>query len=317
MAACIIDDTPRATIVPKPRRRAGEVLIRVTLAGICNTDLEIVRGYVPGFNGIPGHEFVGVVEEADDSRLVGKRVTAEINCACGQCEYCRAGLGRHCPTRTVIGIINRDGCFAEYMAVPQENVVEIPDTISAPQAVLIEPTAAALEILDQVTIGKTMNVLLLGYGKLGMLIAHTLITTGCTLTIVGKHPRKSRSCGNIPAHYVPADDFVDGQFDVVVEATGNPAVLERAIANTKPRGTLVLKSTYAGNPPVNLSPIVVNEITLVGSRCGRFEAALAFMQNHYTPVEPLIHKTFPLTDAVQAFTEAAKPGALKVLLKNE
>lgn len=314
MTACVLDGVPRTLTVPKPRRGAGEVLIRVTLAGICNTDLEIARGYVPGFRGIPGHEFVGVVEEADDAELVGRRVTAEINCACGRCAWCRGGLGRHCPDRTVIGIIDRPGCFARYIAVPRENIVVLPETIPDRQAVFIEPMAAALEILDQVAIDEAMEVLVLGDGKLGQLVARALASTGCRLTVVGRHSRKLELLSDLGARTVRAGDFSDGRYDVVVEATGRATVLDRAVANTRPRGTLVLKSTYAAGSPVNLSPIVVDEITVVGSRCGRFEAAVAFIAKHHPPLEALIEGSYDLADAPRALEEATRSGKLKVVL---
>jgi 2-desacetyl-2-hydroxyethyl bacteriochlorophyllide A dehydrogenase len=291
------------------------VLIRVLSAGICNTDLEIRKGYVPGFDGIPGHEFAGVVEESDDSSLRGARVTAEINAACGTCEYCRKGLGRHCPNRTVLGIINRAGAMAEYVCVPADTVVRVPDSLSDTQAVFIEPLAAACEILVQIAVNPGHEVLVIGDGKLGLLVSFVLQTTGCSLLLRGHHEEKL----SIAADHgiaTTTDVSYNRRFDIVVEATGNPAAFADALALVKPRGTLVLKSTYASQVTCNLSKAVVDEITIVGSRCGRFSDALALLANHQLPLERLVTASYPLHEAVKAFAHAEKREALKVVLKN-
>lgn len=316
MTAVLYDENLRVVKVPKPKRKENEVLIKVVMAGLCNTDIEITRGYIPGFNGIIGHEFVGIIEEADEPELSGKRCTAEINCGCGICEFCMEGLNRHCPNRTVLGIISRNGCFAEYVCVPRENVILIPDSIPDNRALFIEPLAAALEIIDQVSLSEKSTVLLLGDGKLGLLIAHVLAATGCSLTIVGKHAEKLKHLTN--NQYVTSvllNDFIDSQFDIVVEATGNNSSFERAIKNCKPRGIVVLKSTYAGNLQFNLSPVVVNEITLIGSRCGKFSNAIDFLINHSTQLENMISAEIALKDALQAFKYSESHDVLKIILK--
>jgi 2-desacetyl-2-hydroxyethyl bacteriochlorophyllide A dehydrogenase len=315
MAALVFNGKFHIKNVPKPLRNANEVLIRVTMAGICNTDLEITRGYIPGFNGIPGHEFIGIIEEADDTTLSGKKCTAEINCACGTCEYCKNDLGRHCPNRTVLGIINRNGAFAEYICVPEKNIVLIPDSIPDNHAIFIEPLAAALEILDQVTINRETDVLLLGDGKLGLLAGYVLASTGCNLMIVGKHPEKLAHITNKNTKTVLLSEFTDSKFDIVVEATGNASAFEKALQNVKPRGTLVLKSTYAGAFQFNPSRVVVDEISIIGSRCGEFPKAIEFLlHNNTLPVEKLISAEMKLEDGIKAFEYSALPDVLKVIL---
>ncbi|MFN0084092.1 MAG: MDR/zinc-dependent alcohol dehydrogenase-like family protein [Blastocatellia bacterium] len=301
---------------PLPHR-AGEALVRVTMAGICNTDLEIVRGYA-GFSGTPGHEFVGRVENSPDRSQVGRRVVGEINIGCGRCERCREGDPRHCRKRTVLGIRNRDGAFAEYLSLPPQNLHIVPDRISDRQAVFIEPLAAACEILDQTAIGPGRRVAVIGDGKLGQLISRVIAATGCDLTLIGKHPGKLELAANsgikTRLREEPAPE--DG-FDFVIEASGAPAGLRLALDLVRPRGSIVLKSTFHGEVSLNTSRIVVNEITVIGSRCGRFERALDLLEAGKIDVEPLIAAEFPLTDGIAAITEAGRPGVLKVLLKND
>lgn len=276
--------------LPVPSRD-GESVVRVLLAGICNTDIELTRGYYP-FTGVPGHEFVGIAG--------GRRVVGEINAACGSCEACRAGRRTHCERRSVLGIRNRDGAFAEFLTLPSENLRIVPDEISDEEAVFVEPLAAALQIQEQVKIGPDDRVLVVGYGKLGRLIAQTLELTGCHLTVfrrAGAEPPSSNS------------------FDVAIECTGNAAGFAIARAALRPRGTLVMKSTYAGNLSVNASSLVVDEITLIGSRCGPFEPALRLLASRAVDVRPLIHATYPLADAVAAFEHAQRRGAQKVLVR--
>ena len=287
--------------IAKPTPKRDEALVRVSLTGICNTDHEILKGYVPGFSGIPGHEFVGMVEECADKSLVGKRITAEINVACGNCEFCSKGLGRHCYNRTVLGIINRNGAFSEYITVPIENCRTIPESISDAKAIFIEPLAAALEILEQVAIDESSNVLLFGDGKLGILIAFALSSIGCNLAIVGKHRHKLDLISNTNATTYLAEDFKADQYDIVIEATGNSTVFEQALRNVKPRGTIVLKSTYADAFPFNPSSIIVNEITIVGSRCGRFSEAITFLERYNPPVDSLISSACPKTQDFRTF----------------
>jgi threonine dehydrogenase-like Zn-dependent dehydrogenase len=315
MKALVLDGALSVRDIEKPRRASGEVLIAVKKAGICRTDHEIVNGYIPNFSGVLGHEFLGVVAEADDASLIGRRVTAEINAPCGVCEMCRRDLERHCPHRTVLGINGRNGAFAEFVSVPRDTVVSIPDDIPDALAIFMEPLAAAYEILEQVHITADHSVLLLGDGKLAMLIALVLKQTGCRLQVVGKHARKLtliKEMG-IPQTLMLAA-FVNGQYDVVVEASGNPEAFALAVANTRPRGTFVLKSTYVQHLTYNPSPIVVNEITVVGSRCGRFPNAIRFLQEYKPPLQKMITAEFPLAQAVEAFDRAKQSDALKVLL---
>jgi alcohol dehydrogenase len=295
--------------VPVPQRREGFALLRLLVAGICNTDLELQRGYY-GFAGTPGHEFVAEVVEADRRELVGKRVVGEINLACRHCEWCLRGLGRHCPSRTVLGIVNHPGAFAEYLTLPEANLHVLPDSMPAERAVFAEPLAAACEILDQVTIPANAPIAVLGDGKLGILIALVLRANGHPVHHFGKHVEKLKISGaEFSTDPPPATSF-----DWVVDATGNPDGLRAAVAATRPRGTLILKSTVHGLVPVDTAPIIVNELTLVGSRCGRFEASLPLLDGGAVKVEPLIAGCFPLAEAPRAFARAAERGVLKVLL---
>ena len=295
--------------VPVPPRPEGFALLRLLVAGICNTDLELQRGYYY-FAGIPGHEFVGEVVESDRRELIGRRVVGEINLACRHCEWCLRGLGRHCPNRTVLGIVNHPGAFAEYLTLPDTNLHILPDAMPAERAVFTEPLAAACEILDQVSIPANTPVAVLGDGKLGILIALLLQAHGYPVQHFGKHVEKLRVSGaNFSTDPPPA-----AAFDWVVDATGHPDGLRAAVAATRPRGTLILKSTVHGLVPVDTAPIIVNELTLVGSRCGRFEASLPLLDRGVVKVEPLIADRFPLAEAPRAFLRAAERGVLKVLL---
>ncbi len=301
---------------PRPSVSGGEAIVRVLKAGICNTDLEIVKGY-KGFSGILGHEFVGIAEEIDgDGRgLLGKRVVGEINCACRRedCEFCRRGLGRHCPSRTALGIFGRDGCFAEYVAVPVENLFEVPDGVPDETAVFVEPLAAAFEILEQIELSPDLEVLIAGDGKLGLLVNHALSTAGAKITHAGKHPEKLKLAGKNGCRTVLLDDMPDRKYDVVVEATGRVGGFKFAVDHVKPRGTVVLKSTLAGSPKIDLNPVVVNEITLVGSRCGRFQPALDYLSKA-RDLSEMITAAYPIGKGLEAFEAAATPGSLKVLI---
>ncbi len=295
--------------VPLPRRPEGFALLRLLVAGICNTDLELQRGYY-GFTGTPGHEFVAEVVEADRRELIGKRVVGEINLACRQCEWCLRDLGRHCPNRTVLGIVNHPGAFAEYLTLPEANLHVLPDGMPLENAVFAEPLAAACEILDQVSIPPHTPVAVLGDGKLGILIAMVLQANGYPVQHFGKHVEKLRISG--------ADFSTDppppSSFDWVVDATGHPDGLRAAVAAARPRGSLILKSTVHGLVPVDTAPIIVNELTLVGSRCGRFEASLPLLDHGVVNVGPMVSDRFPLAEAPRAFARAAERRVLKVLL---
>lgn len=303
---------------PVPATQQDDVLIQVSSTGICNTDIEITRGYIPGFNGIPGHEFIGFVESGPENLLAnlrGKRVTAEINCGCGVCDYCRRDLSRHCPDRTVIGIDKRNGAFAEYISVPAGNIITIPDTISDNNALFMEPLAAALEIQEQISIRPDSNVLLLGDGKLAHLIALTLKPVVCQFTVAGKHARKTDLLQQqgitttLIHHTLP-----DHSFDIVIEASGSPAAFDEALRKVRPRGTVILKSTYANGFQFNPAAVVVNEITLLGSRCGRFRRAIDFLENNSVDFTYLISKRFPLSDGITAFSAAQQSNIMKVVI---
>lgn len=300
---------------PRPHR-AGDALVRVTLAGICNTDLEIVRGYAD-FSGTLGHEFVGLVEDSPDRSQIGRRVVGEINTGCGLCEECRENDARHCRQRTVLGIRERDGAFAEYLSLPPRNLRIVPDRVPDRQAVFTEPLAAACRILDQVAIGPRHRVAVIGDGKLGQLISRVIATTGCDLTLIGKHPGKLELAAKSGIKTLKRQDSAPGAgFDFIIEASGAPSGLQLALDLVRARGSILLKSTFHGEVSLNTSRIVVDEITVIGSRCGRFERALDLLEAGEVDVEPLIAAEFPLIDGIAAMAEAGRPGALKVLLKN-
>jgi threonine dehydrogenase-like Zn-dependent dehydrogenase len=299
---------------PIPARPPGHALLRLLCGGICNTDLELRRGYY-GFAGTPGHEFVAEVTEADDRSLRGRRVVGEINLACAVCEWCRKGLGRHCPNRTVLGIAGHPGAFSEYFTLPERNLHTLDDSLPTERAVFTEPLAAACEILEQVAIPCDDPVAVLGDGKLGLLAAMVLQAHGHPVRLFGHHAHKLRmaSAAGVMTEDV-SGPLPAARFNWVVEATGSPAGLRAAAALCRPRGTVILKSTVHGEVPIDCAPIVVNEITLVGSRCGRFEAALPLLAHRLIPVEEMIAARYPLREAAAAFDHAARPGTLKVLL---
>jgi threonine dehydrogenase-like Zn-dependent dehydrogenase len=298
--------------LPIPEPIAGEAQVRVLQAGICNTDLELLRGYYP-YTGVLGHEFVGVVEKGP-KYLLGQRVVGEINATCGKCRFCLSNESTHCENRTVLGIVNRDGAFADYLCLPEKNLYPVPESVSTDAATFTEPLAAALEIQQQVQLHGGDRVLVIGDGKLGQLVAQTLALTGCDLLAVGRHPDK---LANLEARGIQTgfvDAVQDRTFDVSVECTGNPEGFAIALRALRPRGTLVLKSTYAGNLSINASALVVDEITLVGSRCGPFPEALKLLAEHKVDVSPLIQARYPLADGLKAFAHAQQKGVLKVLL---
>ena len=292
----------------------GFALVRVRLAGICSTDLQIFKGYMD-FAGVPGHEFVGEVAEGP-AELMGKRVVGEINFACRTCDMCRSGLPRHCPTRQVMGILNADGSFAEYMAVPVANLHIVPDTVGDEEAVFTEPLAAAFEILEQVSVPSEAEIVVFGDGKLGLLCAQVLHQTGARVTLVGKHPDKLGFLSGVGIRTCLLADWKPSGADIVVEATGSEGGLALAMQTVRPRGTLVLKSTLATPHRLSLAPVVINEVSVVGSRCGVFAPALQALTDRRVRVSPLIDTIYPLDEGLAAVHHAAQPGVLKVLLKN-
>ncbi|MDH3974086.1 MAG: alcohol dehydrogenase catalytic domain-containing protein [Deltaproteobacteria bacterium] len=303
--------------VPPPLPAADEALIRVTCAGICATDLEIIKGYM-GFEGILGHEFVGIVEECSKKNLVAKRVTGEINIACGKCPCCQKNREKHCPERSVLGILDKNGAFAQYLTLPVKNLHLIPDSVSDEEAVFIEPLAAAFEILEQINISHVDKVCVIGDGRLGNLAAQVVAMTGCKLFVEGKYEEKlailqergitTRTIANLHPEK-------RGDFDIVIDCTGSSSGMERAMKLVRPEGTIVLKSTLAGERTFDFNQLVIDEITLIGSRCGPFEPAIKALENKSADVKPLMSKVFTLENGLEAFDYAAQKGTLKVLLK--
>jgi threonine dehydrogenase-like Zn-dependent dehydrogenase len=296
-----------------PKASDQVALIKVHLAGICSTDLQIFKGYMD-FRGVPGHEFVGSVIEGP-SALIGKRVVGEINFACGRCEFCRRDLSRHCPNRRVMGILNADGAFAEFVAVPVINLHVVAENLSDEETVFTEPLAAAFEILEQVRVNLGDEVLILGDGKLGFLCAQVLRLASANVSLLGKHPDKLSLIKRFGVKTMLQSDWQHKPFDVVVDATGSPSGLQLAMSAVRPRGTLVLKTTVANEHKVSLAPLVINEITTVGSRCGPFAPALDALQQRSISVTPLIEKIYPLSEGLDAVVHASKPGARKILLR--
>ena len=297
----------------KPSPWPGESLVRVRMAGICGTDLELVRGYMT-FHGVPGHEFVGEVAETARRDLAGKRVVGEINASCRECEWCVRGLSLHCPHRTVLGILGRNGAFAEFLCLPDENLMEVPASVSDESAVFVEPLAAAYEIFDQVSLRSDQKIAVLGDGRLGAIVAITMKAEGLAPVVAGHHQSKLDRLEALGIA-VKMDAGLAPGFDVVVDCTGSAGGFRRALELVRPRGTLVLKSTAAGTTDLNLAPIVVNEITMIGSRCGRFAPAIAALTAGKVDLRPLISAVFPLEDGLAAFASAAEPANFKVLLR--
>jgi threonine dehydrogenase-like Zn-dependent dehydrogenase len=322
----------KRVLKPLPKLRHGWALIRVRLAGICNTDVEILRGY-HAFRGTPGHEFVGEVADVHgvsgslEKKWIGKRVVGEINVSCSAhgyrpvCVFCRRGLRTHCARRTVLGIVNHDGAFAEYLALPLENLQAVPDAVSDEQAVFVEPLAAACEILEQVNAKQFREAAVLGDGKLAQLIALVLRTALPRVIMYGKHEKKLALArrGGIQTKKVRGDatdlKALKECYGLLVEATGSPSGFALAQQMTEPRGTLVLKSTFHGAAPIETWPMVVKELTVVGSRCGPFSKALALLRSGKVDPTPLITRTFPVNEAPAAIRFAQKPGVMKVLLR--
>jgi threonine dehydrogenase-like Zn-dependent dehydrogenase len=307
-------DGQRAALVerPDPKPSPDEALVRVSLAGVCRTDLELVRGYM-GFRGVLGHEFVGRVldgpPEWRDQRVVG-----EINFACGRCPTCTKGLRRHCPQRRVMGIHEADGAFAEAVLVPVENLHRVPDGVADERAVFVEPLAAAFEVLAQVEVPAGARALVLGDGKLGLLLAQVLHDAGARVTAIGRHREKLALLAARGIETAACAEFRGERAPLVVEATGTLSGFRRAVELTEPRGTLVLKSTVAAREPLDLAPLVIHEISVVGSRCGPFPPALEALQAGRIDVDSLVSERIPLAHAPLALEHAARPGALKVLI---
>jgi len=300
--------------LPKPKRKTGEALIKVTLAGICRTDIEISKGYM-GFTGTLGHEFVGVVEEADDKSLIGCRVVGEINCGCGDCKECRLDNEKHCAKRTVLGILNRDGAFADYLTLPQRNLHVLPDSLSDEEAVFIEPIVAAFRITEQINVLGN-EALIIGDGKLGLLIAQVLGFYNTDVTICGRHPEKMAIVEKHNVSIITEDKLTDEKlYSVVIEATGKEEGIKIALAHTKPMGKLILKTTVKDTATINFNEVVINEISIIGSRCGPFEQAIALLEQNAINTKGMVDKTYKFDDGLKAFEEADKRGTLKFLLK--
>jgi threonine dehydrogenase-like Zn-dependent dehydrogenase len=291
---------------PKP----GEVCVDVTRAGICETDLQLCQGYM-GFRGILGHEFVGVAREG---RFAGRRVVAEINCACEVCEYCRTGLRNHCPDRSVIGIVNHDGAFANTVIVPDANLHLVPDHVTDDEAVFVEPVAAACRIGEQISLSAGQPVTVLGDGRLGNLCAQVLRHEGCHVRVVGKHAAKLALLNSMGITTVRLDELQhERSSSLVVDCTGSPAGLETALKLVRPCGTIVLKTTVAAHQSLHMAPFVIDEITLIGSRCGPFDKAIELLAQGAIQVKPLINARFRPEQAAEAFEHAVRKDCLKVL----
>lgn len=304
--------------VDKPAAR-GEALVRVLLSGICNTDLEIARGYA-GFKGTIGHEFVGIVEESPEAKQVGTRVVGEINAGCGECELCRAGDPRHCASRTVLGIVGRDGAHAEFLRLPTINLHEVPDMVLDEHAVFAEPLAAACGIMERVAIDESKQVAVIGDGKLGLLCAQAIALTGAAVLLIGKHAEKLRIAERrgIETASPKVGSRRKREFDVVVEASGSPSGFVGALELLRPRGTLVLKSTFQGPgklDEIDQARFVVDEISIVGSRCGRLQPALDLLKKGAIDIDGLISEEYSLARGVHAMERAGKRGILKVFLR--
>lgn len=302
---------------PAPEPGPGEALVDVRVAGICGTDLHLARGYM-GFAGIPGHEFVGTVTRVTvpaDRVLIGARVVGEINLGCEDCRRCAEGMARHCPRRRVLGILDKDGAFAEQLTLPVSNLHAIPESVPDEVAVFAEPLAAAFEILDQLAIETGDRVLVLGSGRLGLLIGQVLAGSGASVTVAGRNASSLAIARGLGLTAIATPEVTSAPFDVVVEATGSSGGLDEALARVRPRGTVVLKSTCAGRTSFDAARAVVDEITIVGSRCGRFEPALVALRSGSVSVKGMVRDALPLAEGAEAFRRAALPGAMKVLLR--
>ena len=319
MRALVFDQTlslrPRH---PDPAGSDGDTLVRVLQAGVCATDLEITRGYM-GFRGVLGHEFVGEVVASPDKDLVGQRVVGEINVVCGRCDLCLSGLSSHCRNRSVVGILNHDGAFADFLRLPAANLHAVPRSVDNDAAVFVEPLAAAFQVLKQVpTLDAKKWVTVLGDGRLGLLVAQVLQDAGCPVRVIGRHPDKLALCEKWSIRSRPLSDIAPRHDqDVVVDCTGSAAGFELAMQMVRPRGTIVLKSTAAAGRALNLAPLVIDEINVVGSRCGPFREALRALAEKRIDVASLIHRRMRLDQGMEAMELAGRPGVLKVLITME
>lgn len=313
MKAVVFDGELRLAEIPQPTPKDGEALIQVQLAGICNTDLEILKGYM-NYKGVLGHEFVGVVKSSNSEEWIGKRVVGEINIGCGSCPLCLKGDSRHCQTRSVLGIAEKDGVFAEYVKMPFSNLYPVPEAVTNEQAVFVEPLAAACEILEQVHVGPNDSVAIVGDGKLGQLIAQVIRLTGCKLTVYGKSRKKLKPLSDlsIKTHVDNVDQLKS--FDIVIEASGSPSGFSSALQLVRPRGTIVLKSTTHENLNFNAAQLVIDEIHLIGSRCGRFDQALRLFERNLIQVQHLISAIYPIQNAMKAIEMAGTDDVFKVVL---
>ena len=303
---------------PRPGVGADDALIRVTLAGICSTDLELVKGYAGGFRGVLGHEFVGVVEAvglADATEWIGRRVVGSINLGCRRCAVCLGEGPEHCPNRTTLGIHNKDGVFADYVTLPVANLLSVPDNVADEEAVFTEPLAAALRIREQIAVRPAARAAVVGPGRLGLLVGQVLALAGTDVIVLGRRVASLDLPRQLGLTTGLVDDAADDSFDLVVEATGNDAGFAHSLRLVRPRGTLVLKSTFHGNANINLTKLVVAEINVVGSRCGPFAPALRLLARGAVAVRPLIEAEYPLADALAAFARADQPGVRKLLLR--
>ena len=315
MKALYFDGTKMIFDKSYPTPESNESLVKVSLAGICGTDLEIMRGYMK-YHGVLGHEFVGTVVQSENKELIGKRVVGEINAGCKKCDSCLKGMERHCPDRTVLGILNRDGAFAEFLTLPNDNLHVIPDSITDSQAVFVEPLAAAFEILEQIQLKPTWRVAVVGDGRLAQLILQVLKLNSPNITCFAHHEKKLKSAKRLGIKIKTKLDAEDKtSFDLVVEATGSNSGFSDSMNLVKPRGTIILKSTIASRENLDLTPAVVNEVTLVGSRCGLFKPAIDALATNIISVNEMIDSTFPLEDFSKAIEHAKKPDTLKVFLK--
>jgi threonine dehydrogenase-like Zn-dependent dehydrogenase len=298
-----------------PKPQTGEALVRVDMAGICGTDLEILQGYM-SYEGVLGHEFVGVVVESKNKDLVGKRVVGEINVGCEKCDSCKKGMQRHCPNRSVLGILNRDGAFAEFLSLPEKNLHVIPDSVTDRQAVFVEPIAAAFEIKEQVLLRPDWHVAIVGDGRLSQLIISVLKTSCSDITCFGRHQNKLERLEKLGTRTkIGIESDEEFSYDLVVEATGNNSGFLDSMKLVKPKGTVILKSTIASKESLDLTPAVVNEITLVGSRCGPFRPAINALASGIISVDGLIDSEYPLEKFEEAFDQAKNSKTLKVVLK--
>ncbi|MBN1316728.1 MAG: alcohol dehydrogenase catalytic domain-containing protein [Anaerolineales bacterium] len=312
MLALVLDNgKPVLTEVPRPERGPNEALVRISLAGICATDLEMISGYKADFQGILGHEFVGIVAGADDKTLIDRRVVGEINIGCGICDFCLNGLANHCRSRLALGMAGYFGAFAEYLLIPQSNLFLVPDTLSDAQAVFTEPLAAALQVLNLVHVRPIDRVGIIGDGKLGLLVAQVLATICANVTLMGRHEERLAMAAAWGIHSGRPDDYLD----VVVECTGNIDGFRTALELVRPLGTIVLKSTYAGLADVDLTRVVVDEIKIIGNRCGAFEPALRLLKSGRIKTKELIEASYPLTEGMMALEHAGRPGTLKILIQ--